>query len=104
MSKLNDKGNPDRVDLLGERVCAGEEAVVPQEASGDSDNQDTDMAANQPAEITNTRLVAEATESPQTEAALVDQEVCEWEEEPLTRSTEASIKIVLREHLKLWSV
>ena len=46
MSKLNDKGNPDRVDLLGERVCAGEEAVVPQEASGDSDNQDTDMAAN----------------------------------------------------------
>ena len=92
MSKLNDLGNPDRREFLGERVCAGEEASVPQEASGDSDNQDTDMAANEPqntAEITNTRLVAE---SPEMEAAPVDQEVCEWEEEPLTRSTEASIK------------
>ena len=47
MSKLNDKGNPDRRDFLGERVCDGEEAfAVPQEASGDSDNQDTDVAAN----------------------------------------------------------
>ena len=47
MSKLNDKGNPDRRDFLGERVCDGEEAsAVPQEASGDSDDQDIDVAAN----------------------------------------------------------
>ena len=75
MSKLNDKGNPDRRGLLGERVCAGEEAEVPQEASGDSDS--SDMAANEPqntAEITNTRLVADV---PQAEVAMVDQEVCE---------------------------
>ena len=32
MSKLNDIGNPDRRDLLGERVCDSEEAsAVPQE-------------------------------------------------------------------------
>ena len=77
MSQLNDLGNPNRREFLGERVCAGEEAFVPQENSGDSDNQDTDMAANVPqnaAEITNTRLVAESHEI---EAAPVDQEVCE---------------------------
>ena len=96
MSKLNDVGFPGRRDLLGERVCDSEEASEVHQDANEYTNQDTDLAVNEPqnaAEITNTRLVAEATESPQMEATLVDQEVCEWEEEPLTRSTEASIKL-----------
>ena len=94
MSKLNDIGNPDRRELLGESVCAGEEAsVVPQEAGMEPDDEHTDIAANEnAAEITNTRLANQSPENPQTESLLVESSVSEWEEEPLTGSTEASIK------------
>ena len=49
------------------------------------------------AEISNTRLAVQEPEEPEspqprTQAALLEQEVSEWEEEPLTGSTEASIK------------